>query len=287
MAIPVIEYHDLKEWSKQNYLRLSKPLHIMVGEKSDTIRMRNFQSHVSSIKLPFGSFIEVDKNLAVCSPELTFLQMASKLSLVGLIQLGYELCGTYRIDRTNTPERGFRDDIPLTSIDKLTSYINKVEGFKGIKNARRALGFICMNSASPMETVLAILLCLPYRMGGYSLPKPSLNSAIKVPSTSHIEYKCDLFWPKTKVAVEYDSDAYHTGSDRINQDAIRRNALLAAKINLIIVTRKQIYATNAMNNIAYNISKLVGKRTQNVPSDFAKRQTALKSQLLPNAYNGI
>ena len=84
----------------------------------------------------------------------------------------------------------------------------------GRTEALRALGFVMENAASPMETVLALLLCLPYRLGGYGIEKPQFNYRVDVPT--HIRKladrrycECDLCWPGSNLAAEYDSARYH------------------------------------------------------------------------------
>lgn len=39
------------------------------------------------------------------------------------------------------------------------------------------------------------------------------------------QFRCDLLWPTASLCVEYDSDMFHTGSQKIARDARRRNAL--------------------------------------------------------------
>lgn len=72
---------------------------------------------------------------------------------------------------------------------------------------------------------------MPQRFGGVAFPSPDLNSPFKPGEyqravTSKSSYRCDLYWSEHNLAVEYDSDDYHTGSDRIADDAERRNSSL-------------------------------------------------------------
>ncbi|MCL1895345.1 MAG: hypothetical protein FWG03_02225 [Clostridiales bacterium] len=119
--------------------------------------------------------------LMVSSPEFCFLQMAGQLTLAKLIELGYELCGVYSMpnaDDKNVPERGFYNRQPLTSIKKLKAFLDSMPGVKGRKKAMRALRYLRDGSASPMETKLAILLTLPYMLGGYGFSLPEMNKRI-------------------------------------------------------------------------------------------------------------
>jgi len=301
---------DINELQSENLRHLSKPLHVLVGSKNARKASKSLYCHITLAEIPDGSFVRMPSGLIVSSPELCFLQMASELSFIDLIRLGYEFCGSYRLDKGSDPDKGFRSDPPLTSVKKLSSYAAKAVNLKGCKNARRAINFVADGSASPMETVLAMLLTLPYRLGGYGFPKPMLNYRIDVPfgayesnndfpalvtitsagtittksfsaSADISKYYCDLYWPEKKVAVEYDSDAFHTGSDRIAKDAIRRNALTSAGVTVITVSRSQITTAALLRNLAEDLSKLLGKRLTYSVNEFTYRQGKLLDQLVP------
>jgi len=242
--------------------------------------------HVSSGEFPQGSFIRGDKELVVSSPELCFLQMASELNFVDLIKLGYEFCGNYRLDKLSEPEQGFRKDIPLTSVAALKFYLNKAAGLKGRKNASKALRYIADGAASPMEPVLAMMLTLPYRLGGYGFEMPRLNYPIEIgPKTqlsrSKITYYGDLYWPGARVDIEYDSDAFHSTPDRIAADSIRRTTLNSTGVTVITVSRKQIISNSRMREVAKVLSKKLGKRLQPPMPEFTTRNLRLLKQLLP------
>ena len=311
---PQAKLFGVEELREKNFWGLATPLHVLVGSGNARKVNQNMHCHVYSGEFPDGSFVRMDSGLIVSSPELCFMQMADELSFIGLVALGYELCGSYRLgevsaegkehrDMTSAganalsdreaekPKMGFRRDFPLTSLDSLSSYTARAAGLKGRKNALRALRYIAERSASPMETILSMLLTLPYSLGGYGFPKPMLNYRIeasagagktagKVTDKSK-HYYCDLYWPEKKVDVEYDSDAFHTGSDRIAQDAIRRNALSSMGLTVISVSRKHVFETLKMRELAHVLSKLLGKRMQFSRKEFAYRHAKLREQLLP------
>ena len=272
-----------KELRFANPWGLSMPLHILVGSKNARKATGGLECHICSEQLPSGSLILAAPGLAVSSPELCFLQMANEFSLIKLIMLGFELCGTYRLDPVNDPERGFRDDQPLTTVAKLDSFVDKAIGLKGRTNARRALQYIADNAASPRETALTLLLTLPYRLGGYGFPLPLLNCRIDVKTNAKrtankTRLYCDLYWPDKQVDVEYDSDAYHAKPDRIARDAIRRNALISVGVTVITVSRTQIINTGELRKVAEVLSKLLGKRLQ-YPKKFLLQHALLRKEL--------
>jgi len=251
---------------------LSLPLHIMLKDPTHRWPTKAVAFHVLSGEMPDGCIIGAEKGFKdrfeVSSPEFCFLQIAGTLALPRLIELGYELCGGYSLPIAGDlgfPKQGFYNRPPLTSMKKLTAFITGMPGFKGHKKAVRALRYILEGSASPMETKLSMLLTLPYQLGGFGLPKPKLNARI-VPgkadrrTTNKEFYICDLFWPDKGIAVEYDSNQFHTASTHIAEDSKKRNSLKSMGIEVITVTTQQIYDNNEFEMAARVIAKCIGKR---------------------------
>jgi hypothetical protein len=279
---------DASDLHKGNPWLLALPLHILVASDGARKEARNLRCHISSGVFPRNSFIRGDEGLVVSSPELCFVQMATELSFVELMMLGYELCGSYRIDKMSEPERGFRRDLPLTSVAALKSYLGRATGLKGCKNARRALPFITDGSASPMETALTLLLTLPYRLGGYGFAMPQLNCPIEVEVNAReasgrrrkITYFGDLYWPDVRVDVEYDSDTWHLTSEQKAKDSTRQNALLSAGVVVLTVSRKQIMSVSEIRKLAEELSGLLKKRLQPPMPAFTACNFKLWRQLL-------
>jgi len=251
--------------------------------------------HVFSGKITANCFVDVydgqktsSSELEVSSPEFCFLQMAGQLPLIGLIQLGYELCGSYSMSITeshNKHESRFYNRPSLTSIKNLHELIAAMPGFIGHKNAVRSLRYIIEESASPMETKLSMLLSLPHKYGGYGIPKPKLNARIVLSKTAERSssksfYKCDLFWPDHDLAVEYDSDTYHSGPAQIASDSKKRNALASMGIQVITITTQQLYDSSEFEKAARVIAKLLGKRLVFTNPDFDDMHYLLRKKLL-------
>ena len=280
-----VQLPDSRAFLEKRSAQLTLPIHVLVGSRNARKATKNLHCHVCSEELPGGSFIEVGRGLLVSSPELCFLQMASEYSLTALVKLGYEFCGGYRLGNNEDVTRGFRDDLPLTNVAKLNSYIQRAPAIKGKKKACRALQFIAEGSASPMETKLTILLTLPYRLGGYGLPMPLLNHflAIQGSPTGRSKkraYRCDLFWSKQKVAVEYDSEAYHAHTVQMTKDALRRNDLIAAGITVVVATKMQVMEAPSLRELAELLGKLLNKRMKYLSKEFPARHAELRSSIL-------
>lgn len=132
------------------------------------------RSHYSGNAYPAGSFVKVPVEGfgAVCcsSPELTFLQIAVKHSLLETVYMGYALCSSYRIDADAENGIALRegDDEPLTSAARIGQYLAKVDGAYGTAKARRALAYVRDGSISPTESAMAMALSMPRRFGGFA-----------------------------------------------------------------------------------------------------------------------
>jgi len=278
--IPLIE--------KAKLSGLTSPLHIMLGKANIRRVRKDIKQHVFTGKTPVGCFIDIDNAHFVSSPEFCFLQMAGIFPLVKLIELGYELCGSYSlhaVNDLNMSARGFHIRDSLMSAKKLEAFLLRMSGVKGHQKAMRALRYILNGSASPMETKLSMFLTLPYKLGGYGFAQPELNKRI-VPSktdkrfSSKTFFVCDLFWPDHRLAVEYDSESFHAGKDQIAEDSKRRNSLTMMGVTVITVTKQQIYDEKEFEKTAVAIAKCLGKRLIYKSDVFASKHNDLREQLL-------
>jgi len=248
--------------------------------------------HVCSSAFPEGSIIDIGEGFFVTSPEYCFFQMASELPLAKLVQLGLELCGSYSLPANDAAravpevmERGFIDRSALTTKDCLISSLARMEGRFDQRRLTNVLQYIEDGSASPMETILIVLLTLPYRYGGYGFPMPELNGLVKPvrsarQSSSKTSFCCDLYWRELNLAVEYDSDRHHQLPEEIAQDAMKRNSLLAMDITVISVTRIQLHSTVEFERLARQLAIHFDRRLRNNEShSFIKARRELRSML--------
>ncbi|MDO4442558.1 MAG: hypothetical protein Q4B69_01615 [Slackia sp.] len=205
------------------------------------------------------------------------------------MKIGAEITGSYRTflsdDRFDSSASGFASGLPLTDAAKMSAFISKAACERGVKNARRVARYLVEGCASPMEAVLAALLHVPRSRGGYGLPKPLANYRIDMrrgdsKAAGGSYYVCDLYWPDARLCVEYDSDMFHTGSERIASDSSRRNALAFRGISVVSVTRRQIMSREEMDRVAHLLAKKLGVRFSSPLYDFGERQRALRAELL-------
>ena len=279
---------DIGRLAQPGFSGLALPLHVMVGKDDARRTRKTMKVHMFTGQTPEGCFVRIDDGIIVSSPEFCFLQMANLLPLAGLIELGYELCGTYSIPAAgdpNVPERGFHIRRPLTSAKRLAAFLDRMPGAKGHQNAVKAAHHILEGSASPMETKLSIILTLPYRLGGFGFPSPELNRRV-VPSktdkrfSSKESYVLDLFWPSHGFAVEYDSAIFHTGQKQIANDLKKKNALAMMDITVVSVTKQQLYGLGEFRKTAGAIAKCLGKRLKCDKPGFADAHSGLRRLLL-------
>lgn len=135
---------------------------------------QRYQYHIPRREYPERSFYEAGRDVCVACPELCFLQLAEELSVAGLVAVGLELCGRYRL----LPEGGFSPHCkPLTTPGKIKRFLEKSEGLRGCRPAARALKWVLPDSASPMETMLYERVCFSKMLGGYAAPPPRFERA--------------------------------------------------------------------------------------------------------------
>ena len=236
--------------------------------------------------LPDNSLVDAGQGFFVSTPEFCFLQMANDMTLAQLIQLGMELCGTYAVVDTGP---AISRKAPLTTVAKLAAFVEAASNARGRAKALRALRYILPGSASPMETVLALLFSLPYNLGGYGLPEPLLNYRVEAPSSmrklvDRSYCLCDLCWPRAKLAVEYDSRLHHADPDRQSSDARRRATLVTLGFTVLTVLPGQVTDGAAFNRLAHQVAKLTGKRLRYHDPEFTRTHLELKRQLFANLW---
>ena len=74
------------------------PLHVVVAQANDRVRTGSPVCHVWSAGFPAGSFVRLRDGLYISSPERSFVEMATELSLVELVRYGCLLCSRYAYD---------------------------------------------------------------------------------------------------------------------------------------------------------------------------------------------
>ena len=256
---------DLASWG----LAGRNDIHLLVSRREDARRIKGVTCTVCTCELPARSFVRVLGQVYAVCPELLFIQMAQQLELVPLLELGHELCGTYRL----VDGEAIYGVEPLTNVSKLKSYTERAEGVRGRRRALQAIKWLADSSASPAETALSIMFRLPYRYGGYGLGNPVLNYEIELNETaSHIlgrrTMRSDLFWIRAKHATEYDGKRYHSSREQAEYDERRRNAYVAMGMNVTVLTTRHLCNLHLLDEMVEVIRKSTGIRQRKLPADY-------------------
>lgn len=268
------------------------PLEVLVRNRTQRSRSKSVVARVWGKPIARTAFRRVSKGLYVSSPEFLFLQMATRLDLPELAALGMELCGTYR-HNVDTPLLGTKEmgsmtvyhQQPLSTPKRLDGFLSSMRSSPGYARAQKALSFVLPNSASPMETALYLLLCLPRRIGGYALPKPALNPNIVLSKAGRMHTlrrsaKPDLYWKAPHLDLEYNSDEFHDESHR-TLDSMRRKAFERMKVEVIELTKDELFSTSLFHATVLRIARRCGKQLRpQGEGNFSERRASLRSRLL-------
>lgn len=177
---------------------------------------------------------------------------------------------------------------PMITPESFSEYLAKMGVAKGIQRARAVSEAAVAKAASPMETMLALMLSLPTDMGGFGLPKPEMNREIPM------EHNCrdlasqdsitpDLSWPDKQIAVEYHGWETHfaAGPYKVASDAARANSLSALGWTVLHVVFEQVRTLAGISLLARQLSQLLGvKLTEPTDLELVWR-TRLLELLLP------
>lgn len=307
---------DNPAWNLSFLTACKGPAHLYVSSEAARKRVQRYfaahpivnasgakqriQVHVMNIDVPPGSYIEHSRNVYLATPAMAFAQIATEASLPRLIRYGFEITGRYALS-PSTPS-GCVERAPLTSTTALTDMVNALSTSphppRGIKLARKAVGYVLGGSRSPREAESLILLTLPKRLGGYGIRQPdALNHRIRPSAAqrrlvSQQYYECDAFWrrdPKKRVPVgggtrgtvlEYDGIQTHPDPDH---DKLRRDELKLLGIEMLVLNDGIIRQVDRMDRFAQRLARALGMRwRQATERDYAERKLALRRELFKN-----
>lgn len=256
---------------------------VLLGAASGRRYFKGLACSVFGAPLPNGSLRVLREGLLVPSPEMLVVLAAHVFSQLELTLLVCELCGFY----VQAPgfDVGFLASPPVMTLSGLSTYATDLEhlckdGNHRVPNGLGKVRFACAHaverSASPAETVCALLLCLQRRYGGYGLPKASLNGLVDADGTS---FACDLLWKPQGVVVEYQG-ACHDAASSASQDR-RKAVLLAAEgFKVIQIGKEDVRVLSRLDAVAKAISAALGVAWRPPTESFRAAQTELRRVLL-------
>ena len=210
---------DLSRFIDRCAIDAEHPLELGVFNPNHRYRRTKSRTIMLSRKLLTEAIFPIDPSLAISSPELTIMQLAPKLDIIDLALVIMEFCGRYSLrpqrDGSLYKERSFVNcDYPATTCARIAAFIKAANMRRYRHKLETALKYCADNSASPMETALALTLTLPEELGEYGLPRPILNPKISIPDDVRLyvgrnNFHPDLYYPQWLCDLEYESSGFH------------------------------------------------------------------------------
>jgi hypothetical protein len=136
-----------------------------------------------------------------------------------------------------------------------------------------------------MESMVYMILTLPYALGGCGLDGAVFNYGIKLKDEAGRrlgQKRCftDLYYKPAKLAVEYESFAFHNSPTEQGKDVMRSAILGRQGVEVMHLSTIQLYDKNACMDFAFNLASRLGKRIQIRTKKFDEMHTLLRA-LLP------
>ncbi|MBR2789543.1 MAG: hypothetical protein IKD70_02840 [Eggerthellaceae bacterium] len=259
------------------------PLDVLFARGAVRSRAAAIRARSTVRPLPPGSLLRLNEHVLIASPELAFVQEAERRSLGQAIMCGCELCGAYVLlgpDGRPLAKPGTRP--PLTTAARIRETVDGL-GLCGTACASRAAGYVLDGAASPMEARLALLLCLPTRLGGYGLPRPALNAPAALSREAFAVYphspcRLDLYWPDARFDVEYDGGEFHA-ADAHAKDVARTAALKLDGIEVLMLTKAQVFDARVFASMARVIAEKLGMYLRIRTKGFEEKAHRLRREL--------
>lgn len=265
---------DLSGWGFAS----QESVHLLVTSPESRRVLEGASCTLLGQPVPANSFVRALGRVYVVCPELLFTMMADRLKLVELLELGHELCGTYRLDPLGGAPT--YNVAPLTNVSALRDYVRRAHGIRGRKKAEQALRWVADDSRSPAETALSIYLRLPHRLGGCGLGAPQLNRTIALNEAGarilgRDAIQPDLYWPGARHPCEYDSRMYHSSQEQADYDERRRNAYAAMGMSVTVLRSRHLCDHSLLDDMVGGIRSNTHIYLGRAPDDYAARQRKL------------
>lgn len=258
------------------------PIDILVPPGSTRLSGK-VRCHVQTARLPPRSIYPLYGGIHVVSPSLCFVEECRSRNLPEAVALGMEFCGTYAL-RPHGTEGAASRNYQLIEASAFRRRVASWRDLAGVKTARRASMFMVNGAASPMETMLYMLLCLPQRLGGYNLPMPEMNAPLHLPADYRLllhrqNVLPDLLWRDAKLVVEYDG-GYHDNDEQRARDEARRVALESMGYTVYSVKKQQVYDPVMFDKVARRLAEKFGRKIRPLSPKQSYAREELRS-LLP------
>lgn len=229
-------------------------------------RSQSIVAHRLPVSLPTDpilQFDEVDGPLYVASPALYLLMRAPLLDDIGLILAATALCSTYVRRPDMNGEIVYRSK-PLVASQELVEKLRPCKSQRSCRRLTELLSFCQDESASPMETALALLMTAPPSLGGRGFPRAKMNYEWKLAPdecftlNGQETIRLDFFWPEAALGIEYDSAEFHDNPRQMERDAARREIAERRGIHVMTVTRGAVKDELKLNLLLEQAAERLG-----------------------------
>lgn len=266
-------------------LHVMPPYHIFAPDKRSRRASRRSVCRALPEGLVTPSFVSINDACACAIPELAYLYLCQSGDLTSHVQCAMELCGTYALG-PNEHDRITRYQLaPLSSKASIREYAQVNRGVKGSGKALSTLRYVCDKSASPMETALCMLLCLPTKSGGYGLPLPELNA--ELPVIAHLGSRRekgvrygDLVYRSTRLIIEYQSRLFHEYAGTSDDDEERRDDLEVMGYHVMFITPNRLKDFDRFEGIVQRIAHHLGVSLASSIMGATEERLELRKRLL-------
>jgi very-short-patch-repair endonuclease len=136
-----------------------------------------------------------------------------------------------------------------------------------------------------MESLAFMILTLPHALGGYGLGGAVFNHEIKLRDEAGKrlgQKRCfaDLYYKPAKLAVEYESFAFHNSPSEQGKDMMRSAILERQGVEVMHLSTIQLYDKDACKDFVFNLASRLGRRIQIRTKKFDEMHALLRA-LLP------
>ncbi len=277
---------EIASWIAKDY-NLLFPVQFMVPKNKKRRTTSKYKLFAYRKTFPKGSFVRLndrrDLEVYVACPELCFVYAVNNFELSVAVKIGCLLCAMFVLEYSGD-EIHQRQRTPVTSVKKITDFIERAKGLKGIEKSKYAVQFVTDNCNSIQEVNLAVIKKLPVSKGGYGLKEFLANGKIALKQNAATflgrnSCMCDFVWKKEKIVVEYESDMFHLDSRQHTYDKRRSTAIVLSGFKIINITK---YDTKSISNLDSKMFALrhalkMKKRTKEFEKFFDIRRKVFKT----------
>lgn len=150
---------------------------VLVPFAHDRVRSRSFICHMRKALITGNDTVSIAPGILAVNEAACFVQAATWMLELELIEYGFELCGAY----TTLAHGGYEEHAPFCTREELMAYLDHHPGMLGAKRARQALRMVRDGSRSPMETATAMMISCSRGLGGLGFRSFTMNQRIPTP----------------------------------------------------------------------------------------------------------